>query len=71
VQQANSGDGDGFDATQDAEPATDSFMIPEEVASPVEIELEPLPDLISESQERKVTAPGKFGDDLDLPEFVR
>lgn len=54
-----------------AEPETDSFMIPEEVATPVEVELEPLPDLISDRSERGTASPGKFGDDLDLPEFVR
>lgn len=56
---------------EEVDPATDSFMIPEEVGSPAEVQLEPLPDLVSESADRGTASSGKFGDDLDLPEFVR
>jgi cell division protein FtsZ len=55
----------------EAEPKTDTFVIPVEVASPIEVPLEPLPDLESQPQQRSLANPGTFGDDLDLPEFVR
>ncbi|MEY3029467.1 MAG: cell division protein FtsZ [Actinomycetota bacterium] len=57
----------------ETEPETDAFVIPEEVASPIDVDvpLEPLPETESQPQQRSFATSGTFGDDLDLPEFVR